>query len=103
MVFSEGYLLPVEHFFFFEPQTPLNSNEPFLTVQSPLYALFGHSFRQWMTWLALSEPDMQALILRLIHALFNIFSLVIGYRLALLAGSVRGARLSFALDRKSVV
>ncbi|MEJ5303949.1 MAG: hypothetical protein WHT22_11080 [Bacteroidales bacterium] len=50
-----------------------------------------------MTWLAIEEPGMQAFILRLIHASFNVFSLVIGYRLALLAGGVRGARLSFAL------
>lgn len=50
-----------------------------------------------MTWLAIEEPGMQAFILRLIHASFNIFSLVMGYRLALLAGGIRGARLSFAL------
>lgn len=96
-VFSEGYLLPVEHFFFFEPHTPLYNPEPYLTVQSPLYALFGSYFRQVVNIFSINEPALQAFLLRLIHALFNIMSLIIGYRLALLAGSVRGARLSFAL------
>lgn len=97
VVFSEGYLLPGEHFFFFEPETPLLKTDKYLTSQSDLYALFGEYFNRTIAWFTISEPEMQALILRFIHALFNIISLVIGYRLALLAGNERGARLSFSL------
>ncbi|MGC8865159.1 MAG: hypothetical protein ACP5O2_05490 [Bacteroidales bacterium] len=97
VVFSEGYLLPGEHFFFFEPENLLLKSEKYLTTQSQLYALFGEYFNRGMAWLTVKEPQTQALILRFIHALLNIVSLVIGYRLARLAGSEKGARLSFAL------
>lgn len=95
--FSEGYLLPGEHFFFFEPATPMLTSEKYLTTQSDLYVLFGEYFNRVMAWFTIRAPETQALILRFIHALFNIISLIIGYRLARLAGSEKGARLSFAL------
>ena len=94
--FSVGYVFAFEHFDVIEPTYNLH---PGFDVQKPypFYFMLHQGLFSVMSSMNILTPRTQMLIIRIIHAIFSIITVLFGYSLAKASGNKRGAYLAFAL------